>query len=59
MQSYYQTEIFVSNVFMTKQKNKISKFSYMDKSIYSENVMLWIFVTFMKLKKEKQLLIAI
>ena len=30
----YLRQIF----FMTKQKNKISKFSYMEKSIYSENV---------------------
>ena len=52
MQSYYQTEIFVSNVFMTKKKNKISKFSYIEKSIYSENVILLIFVTFIKLKRK-------
>ena len=50
MQSYYQTEIFVSNVFMTEQKNKISKFSYMEKSFYSESMILWVFVTFMKQK---------
>ena len=30
----YLRQIF----FMTKQKNKISKFNYMEKSIYSENV---------------------
>jgi len=53
MQSYYQTEIFVSNVFMTKKKNKISKFSYIEKFIYSENVILLIFVTFIKLKRKK------
>ena len=33
------------------KKNKISKFSYMEKFIYSENVIFRVFVTFMTLKK--------
>ena len=45
MQSYYQTEIFVSNVFMTKEKNKISKFSYIEKLFYFKNVIFSVFVT--------------
>jgi len=59
MQSYYQTEIFVSNVFMTKQKNKISKFSYIEKLFYFKNVILPIFATLLKLKKKQKHLIAI
>ena len=34
------------------KKNKISKFSYMEKSFYSKNVIFSIFVTFMILKKQ-------
>ena len=41
------------------KKNKISKFSYMEKSIYSENVIFWIFVAFMKLNQQHNCLIAI
>ena len=34
------------------KKNKISKFSYMEKSVYSKNLIFLIFVAFMKLKKQ-------